>query len=293
MSAGIARGPIVAGDRVSDVLARDESLVEIFAGVAPPLAKLRNRAMRRIMARLVTVEQAARMGGVSTDVLLRSLNAALGARSDLGTHTLPTPSAGGKIPDEACREYPSDAHPSHAAMVELDVRDDLRAGREPFSRVMAAVSTLADDRVLHLRTIFEPVPLYAVLGKRGFHHEAMADAADDWSVWFWRPAGDGDTPAATDGRRIADGGRSGGAVDVDTAAAPNVVELDVRGLEPPEPLLRTLEALENLPAGGTLVQVNVRVPQVLLPILAERGFAYEIDETRPDVVLVRIRHIVA
>jgi uncharacterized protein (DUF2249 family) len=290
MSAGTARGPIVAGDRVSDVLARDESLVEIFAGVAPPFAKLRNRAMRRIMARLVTVEQAARMGGVSTDVLLRSLNAALGARSDLGTHTLPTPSAGGMTPDEACRAYPSDAHPSHAAMVELDVRDDLRAGREPFSRIMAAVSTLADDRVLHLRTTFEPVPLYAVLGKRGFHHEAMADAADDWSVWFWRPAGDG-APAATDGRRIADGGRSGRAVDGDTASAPNVVELDVRGLEPPEPLLRTLEALESLPKGVTLVQVNTRVPQVLLPILAERGFAYEIDEGRPDVVLVRIRHI--
>lgn len=290
MSARSARGPIAAGDRVSDVLARDEALVEIFAGIAPPFAKLRNRAMRRIMARLVTVEQAARMGGVSTDVLLRSLNAALGARSDLGTHTLPTPSAGGKTPDEACREYPSDAHPSHAAIVELDVRDDLRAGREPFARIMAAVSTLADERVLHLRTTFEPVPLYAVLGKRGFHHEAMADAADDWSVRFWRPAGDG-APAATDGRRIADGGRSGGAVDVDTAAAPNVVELDVRGLEPPEPLLRTLEALESLPAGGTLVQVNTRVPQVLLPILAERGFAYEIDDGRPDVVLVRIRHI--
>lgn len=292
MSAGTARGPIVAGDRVSDVLARDESLVEIFAGVAPVFAKLRNRTMRRVMARLVTVEQAARMGGVSTDVLLRNLNAALGARSDSGTHTLPTPSGGGKTPDESCRAYPSDAHPSHAAMVELDVRDDLRAGREPFSRIMAAVSTLADDRVLHLRTIFEPVPLYAVLAKRGFHHEAMADAADDWSVWFWRPAGDS-APVATDGRRIADGGRSGGAVGGDTASAPNVVELDVRGLEPPEPLFRTLEALENLPPGGTLVQVNVRIPQVLLPILAERGFAYEIDETRPDVVLVRIRHIVA
>lgn len=292
MSAGTARGPIVAGDRVSDVLARDESLVEIFAGVAPVFAKLRNRTMRRVMARLVTVEQAARMGGVSTDVLLSDLNAALGACSDSGTHTLPTPSGGGMTPDESCRAYPSDAHPSHAAMVELDVRDDLRAGREPFSRIMAAVSTLADDRVLHLRTIFEPVPLYAVLAKRGFHHEAMAHAADDWSVWFWRPAGDS-APVATDGRRIADGGRSGGAVGGDTASAPNVVELDVRGLEPPEPLFRTLEALENLPPGGTLVQVNVRIPQVLLPILAERGFAYEIDETRPDVVLVRIRHIVA
>ncbi|HEY7895201.1 MAG TPA: DUF2249 domain-containing protein [Gemmatimonadaceae bacterium] len=289
MSAGSARGPIVAGDRVSDVLARDESLVEIFAGVAPPFAKLRNRAMRRIMARLVTVEQAARMGGVNTDHLLSDLNAALGARSDGGTHRPSTSPGDAKMSGEARREDPTDAHLSHP-MVELDVRDDLRAGREPFSSIMAAVSTLADDSVLHLRTLFEPVPLYAVLGKRGFHHDATAHATDDWSVWFWRPAGDG-TPAAAEGRPIVEAGRSGGAVEVDTNSAPNVVQLDVRGLEPPEPLLRTLEALESLPAGSTLVQVNARVPQVLLPILAERGFAYEIDEPRADVVLVRIRHI--
>ena len=292
MSAGTAVGPIVAGDRVSDVLARDESLVEIFAGVAPPFAKLRNRAMRRIMARLVTVEQAARMGGVSTDLLLRDLNAALGAHSGSDTRTPPMPSLDGNIPGEDWREYPTDAHPSHATIVELDVRDDLRAGREPFSRITAAVSTLADDNVLHLRTLFEPVPLYAVLGKRGFHHEATAHAADEWSVWFWRPAADG-AMGRMERLRLADAARSAGAADVDTNAAPNVVEIDVRGLEPPEPLLRTLEALESLPAGVTLVQVNTRVPQVLLPILAERGFAYEIDEGRPDVVLVRIRHIVA
>jgi hypothetical protein len=37
-----------------------------------------------------------------------------------------------------------------------------------------------------------------------------------------------------------------------------------------------------------LVQVNQRVPQFLLPMLAERGFAWEVTETRDDRVLVRI-----
>ena len=64
--------------------------------------------------------------------------------------------------------------------------------------------------------------------------------------------------------------------------------LDVRGLEPPEPLLRTLAALETLPAGHQLMQVNVRVPQLLFPMLAERGFACEVDESDVDRVLVRI-----
>ena len=72
------------------------------------------------------------------------------------------------------------------------------------------------------------------------------------------------------------------------AEDPANVVLDVRGLEPPEPLMRTLAALESLPAGKVLVQVNIRMPQLLFPMLAERGFACEVDESRADVVIVRI-----
>jgi hypothetical protein len=53
-------------------------------------------------------------------------------------------------------------------------------------------------------------------------------------------------------------------------------------------MLRTLAALETLPEGHELVQINARVPQLLLPVLAERGYACEIDESRTDRVLVRI-----
>jgi hypothetical protein len=51
----------------------------------------------------------------------------------------------------------------------------------------------------------------------------------------------------------------------------------------------TLTALESMPADAVLVQVNERVPQFLLPVLTERGFAYEIDSGAADRVVVRIR----
>lgn len=66
------------------------------------------------------------------------------------------------------------------------------------------------------------------------------------------------------------------------------VVLDVRGLEPPEPMVQTLTALDALPKGHTLLHVNVRVPRFLLPVLEERGYDYEIDESRPDRVFMRI-----
>ena len=53
-------------------------------------------------------------------------------------------------------------------------------------------------------------------------------------------------------------------------------------------MVRTLAALDALPPGRTLVQVNARVPHFLLPLLAQRGFACTIDESLGDRVLVRI-----
>jgi TusA-related sulfurtransferase len=47
--------------------------------------------------------------------------------------------------------------------------------------------------------------------------------------------------------------------------------LDLRGLPPPEPLVRALEAAAALGVGEELVVLTERRPVHLLPILAERG----------------------
>jgi uncharacterized protein (DUF2249 family) len=142
-----------------------------------------------------------------------------------------------------------------AEIIETDVREDLRAGREPFARIMAARGEVPVHGALVVRAIFEPAPLYRVMAKEGFAHHTERLADDDWRVWFY----------------------------------PDVLVLDVRDMEPPEPLAHTLAALETLADGRTLVQVNVRVPQFLLPKLEERGFAFEIREVAPDRVHLFIR----
>lgn len=267
--------PITGSERVSEVLARDESLVDVFIRHSPHFEKLRSTKLRKMMAKLVTVEQAARVAGVSTQALVDDLNRTLGLASVSGADESET----------ASLELTS-AHPIDAPVVELDVREDLRSGREPFSRIMGAVAALAPNAVLHLRAIFEPAPLYAVLRKRGFEYETQCHAGDDWSVWFWRPTADRE-PSPTTAE-----GRAGESSDLqDLLGDPAIVVLDVRDLAPPEPLVRTLDAAGKLEPGQTLVQVNVRVPQFLLPMLTEQGYAWEIDESRVDRVLVRIRSL--
>lgn len=275
---------IRAGDRVATVLARDERLIEVFTSISPTFERLRNPSMRKVMARLVTVEQAARIAGVDTAILLERLNAAI------------APGGGGGREGEGDR-WESEVKGEREALlpstlasipgeliVDLDVRSDLRRGEEPFSKIMAARRTVRPGGVLRLRATFEPVPLYAVLGKQGFEHWTEKFADDDWRVWFYAPA----TTAAT--AAPGDSAEPGAPPNAAPEPEDDVVIVDVRGLEPPEPMMRTFEALERLPVGKTLLQINVRVPQFLLPQLAERGFSYEIREQTKDLVRIFIRH---
>jgi len=59
------------------------------------------------------------------------------------------------------------------------------------------------------------------------------------------------------------------------------MQLDNRGLEPPQPMMRTLAALEDLKKGQTLSIINDRRPMFLYEQLDDLGYTYSTKE-RPD-----------
>lgn len=259
---------IRATDRLSTVLAHDERLIEVLAAAAPSLEGLRSLSLRRNMAPRVTVAQAAQIAGLDATVLVERLNRALDDQPPAPpAPTLPA-FAPTPVPAELLAVPPS-------ALVDVDVRDDLRSGVEPFARIMSAARTLAPGSILRIRAIFEPAPLYGVFAKKGLAHFTEQLAADDWRVWFFRAEGDRSPERASAPSEHAED---------------DVIVLDVRGLEPPEPMIRTFEVLATMPRGKTLVQLNVRVPQFLLPKLEEQGFVYEIREQSADLVRLFIHH---
>ena len=56
---------------------------------------------------------------------------------------------------------------------------------------------------------------------------------------------------------------------------PFIVELDARDLEPPQPLLKALEAVATLPPDGTLCLHTRWRPALLYTELQKRGFIGE------------------
>jgi uncharacterized protein (DUF2249 family) len=171
---------------------------------------------------------------------------------------------------------------SETARVDLDVREDLREGREPFARIMAAVDALRPDGVLILRAPFEPAPLYRILARRGFAHWTESGEAQDWRVWFYREDSPVD-PAAALPSRARPVGAAGSAPPADS-----IVRLDVRGLEPPLPMVRVLEAVEILAPGQRLEVLHHRRPIFLYPQLEERGCRHATDEREPGLVRITI-----
>jgi uncharacterized protein (DUF2249 family) len=147
------------------------------------------------------------------------------------------------------------------APYDLDVRPILREGGEPFSVIMAAVAALAPGQPLRLLATFKPIPLFQVLGARGFDAAAREIGDGDWEVIF-TPA---DAPPAQEpaARPVAS--------DPDQGWPEPEFELDLRDLDPPEPMVRALEGVESLSAGRTMAALLPREPIFLLEELNQRG----------------------
>src|SRR5260370_8240374 len=73
--------------------------------------------------------------------------------------------------------------------IALDVREAMRAGREPFSKIRGTVGRLEAGAKLVLIAPFEPKPLFHVLAKQGFRHDCQRTASGDWQVLFSRAEG--------------------------------------------------------------------------------------------------------
>lgn len=162
----------------------------------------------------------------------------------------------------------------------VDVREELRKGGEPLPRILQAVKTLAPGQALRLLATFEPLPLYAVLGRKGFGHSATRHGEGDWEVLFEPQAAGAAEPA-----KPASAAPASGASAVSGWPKPTA-HLDNRGLPPPEPMVRILDALEHLGAGEVLEALNEREPVFLYPELQARGAAIHTEKTGEGVRLL-------
>ncbi len=266
--------PITADWKISEVLQAHPELLDVLIETAPEFKKLRNPLLRKVQSRLVTVQQAAQIAGLDPAFLVRTLNSAAGlAVPDVRPALAPVGAA------QSSAEPPWVG--SANIVEELDVRPFQQRGEEPFSAIMGATRNVPHGAAFRLRNTFEPTPLYEVLRQRGFEHWSRQLGDDDWEILFFnsgvarQPQPDSTGPADAMAESSWDEPTS-------------TLTIDVSELVPPEPLVRILTALEELPEGASLLVHHVRRPMHLYPRLDELGYRHETRDLGPGRVEVLI-----
>ncbi len=268
--------------KVSKVLEEYPQTLEVFVAATLHFKKLRNPLLRKALAPRVTVEQAARIGGVEVNELLSKLN------SSVGLEYVPQNST----PADKTREQSAEFERVNRAIVEtiereevvLDVRPIISSGSDPLKIILQTVRGMRQGQALHLINSFEPIPLYSVLGDRGFEH-LTRNVQGVWHVWFFKPGGGESVHIGQNntGENVQQYDR-GGEVEGE-----RIIELDVRGLAPPEPMMRILEKLSEVDEKTTLLVHHHREPMLLYEKLEQRGYQAVTEKVGDDYYKVVIR----
>lgn len=272
---------ITRDTKISHLLKEYPAALDVLLSASPMFKRLNNPILRKTLAPRVTLRQAAEIGGVDLEELLLALRRATGTNGPLPAKNPaePEPQKSNKVAQirpAVLENIPDDR------VVILDVRPIIDSGSDPFRTIMKTVKSLGEAQVLHLINTFEPIPLYDVLQRRGFHHWTSEDDGT-WHVWFY---GDS-TKTPQDGTAAHPGKQA-----VPAQASPNdprVVEIDVRGLEPPEPMMRVLETLNTLGEDSVLLVHHHREPMMLYEKLEARGYRASAEKMREDYYRVTIQ----
>lgn len=163
-------------------------------------------------------------------------------------------------------------------VVQLDVREYILNGGHPFQKIMDAVAELAPNEKLLVIAPFEPVPLISSLARQGFSHEAYRLSSGDWEVVFSRSTAETEQPPTRKEAPMS--------AQRETSES---IKLDARGLEPPQPMVRILEALETVPKGSVLHAKTDRRPMHLYAQLESRGFVGETEQLTDGSFVTHIR----
>lgn len=260
--------------KISELIDYNIKSIDAIATINKKFKKLKNPVLRKILAKRVSISEASKIGGSTVDKFFEVLSP-LGFTIETDIKgTVPTKENNNnkEIKNNKIKISEmniQDLDPKK--ITELDVRDEIVAGNDPFVLIMDELKKMPEGNTLKLTNIFEPIPLINKLNKKGY--KTYADHSQDGVViTYFKKEEDMD-------------------IDVETKHAnkdtfekvkgfygDKIKEIDVRGLEMPEPMVKTLSNAESLEEGWALYVNHKKVPQYLMPELDERGFKYLIYE---------------
>jgi hypothetical protein len=148
---------ITPDTKVGALLDAYPELENKLIALAPAFAKLRNPILRKTVAKVATLRQAAQVGGVGLGTIITTLRREAGLESmDVHDGTSVSASA------------PPDWFSRDKIAKTFDARPMLESGQHPISIVMKDLDALPDGAIYELITPFLPAPLLDMAKQKGF-----------------------------------------------------------------------------------------------------------------------------
>jgi hypothetical protein len=147
-------------------------LEDVLIGYVPAFKKLKNPILRKTVAKIATLQQAAVVGNVKVEDLINLL------RKEVGQDTI-------ELANEVNYNTTQPVWFEITKITtELDVREMLNAGEQPVNKVISDLNHLQSDKIYKVIAPFVPAPLIDKSLSLGIDHWIKKEAEDLFIVYF-------------------------------------------------------------------------------------------------------------
>ncbi len=256
---------INSNTKISLIIKENEQAIEAIASINKHFLKLKNPILRKILAGRVSVADAAKVGGVDINVIFQKLMM-------IGFEIETTPKE--MLLEKQLINFQNPIiNQDMNNIVELDVREIISSGNDPFNIIMNSIKGLPKNKILKIINSFAPIPLINILEKKGYASYTIKESPDVFNTYFKNIRDKSEiitieqSPSTTENfEKILE------------LFSNNIDSIDVRALEMPAPMIAILKKLEELNENTALLVHHKKIPQFLFPELQQQGFSWELKE---------------
>jgi TusA-related sulfurtransferase len=163
--------------KVAALLEEYPELEDVLIGIAPPFKKLKNPFVRKSVAKVTTLQQAAAVGRVSLTEMIHTL------RTAVGQGPLKTYETGGA--ESYFESQPAWFDENKiVAIIDEQTAD---ADSMPVIAILRKATTLAPGEIIELHTTFLPAPGIDIMKSKGYLVWATEDKSDSVKTYFSKP----------------------------------------------------------------------------------------------------------
>lgn len=159
--------------RVGELLDSYPELEPVLMELSPAFNKLKNPVLRKTVAKVATLQQAARLGNIPVTEVINTL------RMEVGQQLFE-----GEVSDNDINyEEPGWFDPGKV-LVTFDASPMIESGQNPMHEVLTHLEQTKAGEIFLLLTPFVPAPIIELISKRGYSHYCMASDHGQCATYF-------------------------------------------------------------------------------------------------------------